>query len=83
MIRQEGFTVFVERKIIGRLFGKQRRQFESILGNTALKQSVDHYGTSHQFTTLIPNLHEADPDDVRGRLLSLSLSLSLSPTLPC
>ncbi|KAL6076840.1 Leucyl aminopeptidase yscIV [Balamuthia mandrillaris] len=60
----EGFTVFVERKIIGRMFGEKQRHFSAIIGWKSLKDSVDHYGTEHQqFTTLIQDLKDIDPDD--------------------
>jgi len=59
----EGFTVFLERKIIGRLQGEQMAQFKAILGWEELEKSVKLYGETHQFTNLVPNLEGEDPDD--------------------
>lgn len=50
----EGFTVFVERKIIGRLHGEAARQFDYIIGNKALVDSVTRYGADHNYTAMIP-----------------------------
>jgi len=59
----EGFTVFIERKIIGRIFGEETRHFESILGHHHLKGDIEHFGASHEFTKLVPKLVDIDPDD--------------------
>jgi leukotriene-A4 hydrolase len=60
----EGFTVFIERKIIGRLRGEKHRQFSALLGNHALVESIAHFGQANQeFTKLIQNQQDADPDD--------------------
>lgn len=61
----EGFTVFAERKIIGRLYGEKMRQFEALSGwESRLKVAVNEvFGPHHEFTKLIPNLAGIDPDD--------------------
>uniref|UniRef100_A0A0K0DLG1 Leuk-A4-hydro_C domain-containing protein n=1 Tax=Angiostrongylus cantonensis TaxID=6313 RepID=A0A0K0DLG1_ANGCA len=70
----EGFTVFLERKILGRLKGELERQFQSEYGfdvglscfclfQECLKTAVKTFGDSHEFTKLIPDLRGADPDD--------------------
>ena len=61
----EGFTVFIERKIAGRLHGEATRQFNAIIGYKALKESVDHFKeTNHmEFSCLCPCLRNCDPDD--------------------
>lgn len=61
----EGFTVFIERKIAGRLHGEQTRQFNSIIGYKALKESVDNFKeTGHmEYSCLCPRLKNCDPDD--------------------
>jgi hypothetical protein len=59
----EGFTVFVERKILGRMQGKQHSEFSAIIGLKALVESVELYGPDHPFTALCPRLQEQDPDD--------------------
>ncbi|KAI9228571.1 MAG: peptidase family M1-domain-containing protein [Piptocephalis tieghemiana] len=59
----EGWTVFVERKIMGRLHGEPERQFSAILGLSALRESVQHFGPTNPLTALVPDLHGMDPDD--------------------
>ncbi|KAF9175868.1 Leukotriene A-4 hydrolase [Mortierella sp. AD011] len=59
----EGFTVFVERKILGRMQGKEASEFSAIIGHKALVESVELYGKDHPFTALRPCLRGEDPDD--------------------
>ncbi|KAF9903836.1 Leukotriene A-4 hydrolase [Lobosporangium transversale] len=59
----EGFTVFVERKILGRMQGKVHSEFSAIIGYKALVESVELYGKDHPFTALRPCLRGEDPDD--------------------
>lgn len=61
----EGFTVFIERKIIGRVYGEKMRQFSHVQGHKALLDAIEHFrklGTP-QFTTLIQSQEGTDPDD--------------------
>ncbi|KAI8823567.1 peptidase family M1-domain-containing protein [Fimicolochytrium jonesii] len=62
----EGFTVFVERKITGRLHGRQTAEFQAIIGVKALQESLDHLEESGhpEYTCLCPRLKGQDPDDV-------------------
>ncbi|KAG0329561.1 Leukotriene A-4 hydrolase [Podila horticola] len=64
----EGFTVFVERKILGRMKGKEHSEFSAILGHKALQESVSLYGDNHPFTALRPCLRGEDPDDAFSRV---------------
>ncbi|ORY97412.1 hypothetical protein BCR43DRAFT_530580 [Syncephalastrum racemosum] len=60
----EGWTVFVERKIAGRLHGEAERQFSAIIGWKALKESVELFGENSPATVLKPDLSSGvDPDD--------------------
>uniref|UniRef100_A0A1I7TXC0 Leuk-A4-hydro_C domain-containing protein n=1 Tax=Caenorhabditis tropicalis TaxID=1561998 RepID=A0A1I7TXC0_9PELO len=61
----EGFTVFLERKIHGKMFGELERQFESECGfEEALVRTVnDVFGPEHEYTKLVQNLGNADPDE--------------------
>ncbi|KAI8089608.1 peptidase family M1-domain-containing protein [Halteromyces radiatus] len=60
----EGHTVFIERKITGRLHGEAERQFSAIIGWKALKESVELFGTDSPATVLKPDLSSGiDPDD--------------------
>ncbi|CAO3628229.1 unnamed protein product [Mucor hiemalis] len=60
----EGWTVFIERKILGRLNGEATRQFEALSGLKSLQESVDLFGPDSLKTVLNPDLRDgADPDD--------------------
>ncbi|OZJ03446.1 hypothetical protein BZG36_03179 [Bifiguratus adelaidae] len=59
----EGWTVFVERKITGRIHGESERQFSAIIGWKALKESVELFGNDSPATHLNTNLDGIDPDD--------------------
>ena len=59
-----GFTVFLERKIIGRLHGEQALQFHAANGYLSLVDSIHQIGETHNFTALVPDLSGGvDPDD--------------------
>lgn len=59
-----GFTVFLERKIIGRLHGEQALQFHAANGYLSLVDSIHQIGDTHNFTALVPDLSGGvDPDD--------------------
>jgi len=65
----EGHTVFVERKIIGRMFGTKEEHFHAIGGWTALKETVDVLGPDNAYTHLvIKNDGTVDPDDSFSRI---------------
>jgi len=59
----EGFTVFAERKIIGRMHGEPTRQFASICGWKNLSDAINSLGVDSQLTCLTPDLTGVDPDD--------------------
>lgn len=59
----EGFCMFIERKIAGRIHGEPIRQFSSILGWKALEQSIEFFGPDNPLTKLVPQLEGIDPDD--------------------
>lgn len=59
----EGFTVFVERKIAERLYGEPVRHLSAIGGSKALADSIALFGETHEFTKLVPTLKGVDPDD--------------------
>ncbi|KAL4749363.1 leukotriene A-4 hydrolase [Aspergillus terricola var. indicus] len=59
----EGWTVYLERRILAALHGEKYRHFSAIIGWKALRDSVEHYGHDHEFTKLVPNLKGEDPDD--------------------
>ncbi|PSC70392.1 Leukotriene A-4 hydrolase isoform A [Micractinium conductrix] len=61
----EGFTVYLERKIMGRLYGEQRYQFQASQGWLKLQDAVrKQFSEAHPFTCLVPDLSGGvDPDD--------------------
>ncbi|XP_019633359.1 PREDICTED: leukotriene A-4 hydrolase-like [Branchiostoma belcheri] len=59
----EGHTVFVERKIAGRMHGEKTRQFAALGGWKDLYHSVQTFGETNPLTNLVPRLEGVDPDD--------------------
>ena len=59
----EGFTVFLERKIVQALHGKAHQDLHAQIGLNDLQKSVDRFGASHDYTCLCPRLKGVDPDD--------------------
>ena len=60
----EGFTMFVERKILGRLHGEEYRDFSAILRWKLLTEIVEKdFGSDHPFTSLVTNLTGVHPDE--------------------
>ncbi|KAI6657704.1 hypothetical protein LOD99_449 [Oopsacas minuta] len=59
----EGFTVFLERKIISRLNSEKLRHMEFLNGYDSLLNSVKRFGSDHEFTKLVPTVRDTDPDD--------------------
>lgn len=59
----EGFTVFFERKIVGRVYGEPAAQLSALIGLEHLKEDIDNFGPDSPLTALVKNLTEKDPDD--------------------
>ena len=60
----EGFTVFTERKILGRMHGEPTRHFAAISAWKDLKYDiVDVQGEDNPLTALVVDLTGVDPDD--------------------
>ena len=65
----EGFTVFLERKILGRLYGSATEQFHAASGYVCLQETVQSLGHSNPFTALVPDLSGGvDPDDAFSKV---------------
>ncbi|KAJ1162045.1 hypothetical protein NDU88_002524 [Pleurodeles waltl] len=58
----EGHTVYLERRIGGRLFSEEFRNFQAVGGWKELQNSIDTFGATNPVTNLIPNLKGVDPD---------------------
>lgn len=59
----EGWTTYLERRLVAGVHGEPHRDFSAIIGWKALEDSVEQYGADHEFTKLIPSLEGKDPDD--------------------
>ncbi|CAK4411901.1 unnamed protein product [Aphanomyces euteiches] len=59
----EGWTMWLQRKIMAKIYTDLHFDFDAIIGWSALQDSVDGYGADHEFTKLVPTLDGVDPDD--------------------
>ncbi|XP_052779283.1 leukotriene A-4 hydrolase-like [Mya arenaria] len=60
----EGFTVFVERKIVSRLKDSEvYRQFLASRGWRILTETIKQLGAENKFTCLVPDMLGVDPDE--------------------
>lgn len=60
----EGFTMFIERKILGILHGQPTRHLSAIEGWKTLHDTItNHFKPGDPLTALVPDLNGVDPDD--------------------
>eukprot|EP00128_Syssomonas_multiformis_P004721 Colp12_sorted_trinity150504_noHs@6740 len=59
----EGFTVFIERRILEKMTDHAQAELDGSVGWSDLLESVNRYGHEHNFTCLKPSLKDQDPDD--------------------
>ncbi|KAK4884147.1 hypothetical protein RN001_000418 [Aquatica leii] len=59
----EGFTVFVERKILGRLVNSQEQDFDAYCGTVELREMISELGEDNPITCLVVDLENTHPDD--------------------
>lgn len=59
----EGFTVFEERKVSGKIHGEEFMKIEAQLGNSSMYTDMQRYGLDNVFSSLHPTLKGASPDD--------------------
>lgn len=65
----EGFTVFLERSILGVLHGPSMMQFHAASGARMLADEVSRLGPTHPHTRLVPSLQGGvDPDEVFSKV---------------
>jgi len=65
----EGFTVYIERIILGRMNSSVAyRHFEALCGYNDLIKTVDALKDHPEFTKLLPNLDGIDPDDAFSKV---------------
>ena len=59
----EGFTIFMERKLDSALLGEDMENLEAIVGNNELIADIKLMGEDSEYTKLSPNYGGNDPDD--------------------
>ena len=59
----EGFTIFMERKLDSALLGEDMENLESIVGNNELIADIKILGLDCEYTKLSPDYEGNDPDD--------------------
>lgn len=60
----EGFTVFLERKILRKIYGEDFMQFDALLGLNDLNEAIASMEKrGDPYTNLVPNIGTNDPDD--------------------
>ncbi|ODM91348.1 Leukotriene A-4 hydrolase [Orchesella cincta] len=62
----EGFTKFLERKILGQLHGEEFRHLLSIVGLDKLASVIKNRGEDDPFTSLVMDLGGIDPDETKS-----------------
>ena len=64
----EGFTMFLERKIIERFKDIDMAKLDAMVGFSGLKDDIYSFGESRDFTCLRPNLLGRNPDDAFNKI---------------
>jgi leukotriene-A4 hydrolase len=59
----EGFTVFEERKVSGKIHGVDFSKVASFLGNISMVDSMEDYGMDSNYSSLFPIVGDNLPDD--------------------
>ncbi len=59
----EGFTVYFERRIIEKLYGKEEANMQEVLGYKDLENGISDFGQTHPDTRLNLDLTDRSPDD--------------------
>jgi len=59
----EGFTVFNERHVSGKLYGTEFKKVESLLGTFDLKKNIENFGLNSTYSSLHPILNGDNPDN--------------------
>eukprot|EP00127_Corallochytrium_limacisporum_P001688 Clim_evm25s77 gene=Clim_evmTU25s77 len=59
----EGFTVFIERRICSKLYGFELSELDAYVGWCDMRDDIKRYGEDHRFTALHIEYQDVDPDD--------------------
>jgi leukotriene-A4 hydrolase len=60
----EGWTMYLERRIQAAIHGDAEFDFSALIGWTALENAIEHFGKDHEYTKLIISHDNVDPEDV-------------------
>jgi leukotriene-A4 hydrolase len=58
----EGFTVFIERKVSGQIHGEDFAKVEALLGNTSMWSDMENFGLDNTYASIHPVLRGDNPD---------------------
>ena len=64
----EGFTMFLERKIISQTRDLDLAKLDMMIGYELLLDDIDKFGESKSFTAIVPNLLGRHPDDAFSKV---------------
>ncbi|KAK3191851.1 Leucyl aminopeptidase yscIV [Lecanicillium sp. MT-2017a] len=64
----EGWTVYLERRIIAAIRGQPEFDFSAIIGWKGLEDAVEQFGKDHEYTKLIISHDNVDPEDVYSQI---------------
>ncbi|KAH8170589.1 peptidase family m1 domain-containing protein [Sarocladium implicatum] len=64
----EGWTMYLERRIQAAIHGEAEFHFSAILGWKALEDSIEHFGKDHEYTKLIISHDNVDPEDIYSQV---------------
>lgn len=59
----EGFTVYVERKVSEKLHGEDFSKVAAYLGNISMVENIESYGPDHTYSSLYPDVKDDLPDN--------------------
>jgi len=59
----EGFTVFIERKVSAELNGLDFAKVEAYIGNHSIYENMQLFGMWNSYSSLNPNVRNNNPDD--------------------
>ncbi|RDA93652.1 hypothetical protein CP533_4865 [Ophiocordyceps camponoti-saundersi (nom. inval.)] len=64
----EGWTVYLERRILGEMHGYAQFDFSAIIGWKGLEDAVEMFGRDHEYTKLVISHNNVDPEDVYSQV---------------
>jgi len=59
----EGFTVFEERYVSGKIYGLNFAKTEALLGTADLQDDINNFGATSSYSSLYPNVTGVAPGD--------------------